>query len=65
MIVQLYILPISFIFFDRADITLRCASSFCTFNICFYCYQTDSYPVTLINENGIVLDSSYAVLIFY
>lgn len=64
MIVQQYMLPISLIFVTGAILTLRGSSSFCTFYICFYCNQTDSIAVTLISENGIVLDSSYVVLIF-
>lgn len=64
MIVQQYILPMSLIFVTGQILTLHGPCPFCTFYICFYCNQTDSYGVTLISENGIVFDSSYAVLNF-
>lgn len=62
MIVQQYILPMSFIFVTGPILTLHGPSSFCTFHIRFYCNQTDNYAATLISENGIVLDRCYAVV---
>lgn len=52
----------SLIFVTGPILTRHGPSTFCTFHIRFYSSQTDNYAATLISENGIVLDSNYAVL---
>lgn len=52
----------SLIFVTGPILTHHGPSTFYTFHIRFYSSRTDNYAATLISENGIVLDSSHAVL---